>query len=340
MLDIILKAYGFNAGNIKAEILSEGLINRTWKIQTGIDTIIVQQLSTNVFKQPELIGQNIDAIDKYLKINAPGYLFTSPLKTVAGSTMFKNVNEYYRVFPFIHGSHTITRVFTAEQAYEAAFQFGQFTHVLKDFDVRQLKYTIPDFHNLSLRYNQFITAIKKADAKRLAMADKLINELYSFKHIKVEYESLLKNFDCKIRVTHHDTKISNVLFDTNDKGICVIDLDTVMPGYFISDVGDMMRTYLCAVTEEEMDFEKIEIRKIFYEALCTGYIDALNNELTNFEKKHFLLAGKVIIYMQALRFLTDYLQNDMYYVADYPEHNFNRAKNQTVLLQQLCKFRN
>jgi hypothetical protein len=128
-----------------------------------------------------------------------------------------------------------------------------------------------------------------------------------------------------------------VLFDTNGKSICVIDLDTVMPGYFISDVGDMMRTYLSPVSEEESDFTKIEVRNDFYQAIVSGYCKEMKDELTETERDYFLFAGKNMIYMQALRFFTDHINNDIYYGAKYPGQNFIRAKNQIVLLQCLLE---
>jgi thiamine kinase-like enzyme len=147
----------------------------------------------------------------------------------------------------------------------------------------------------------------------------------------------LKNKAFKIRVTHHDTKISNVLFSEDDKGICVIDLDTVMPGYFISDVGDMFRTYLSPANEEEKDFSKIEIREDYFKAIWDGYMSEMGHELSKEEKAHFIYAGKFMIYMQAIRFLTDHINNDAYYGAAYPDHNFIRAGNQAALLERLME---
>ena len=142
-----------------------------------------------------------------------------------------------------------------------------------------------------------------------------------------------------MRVTHHDTKISNVLFGADDKALCVIDLDTIMPGYFISDVGDMMRTYLPTVSEEETDFSKIEVRDDVYKAIVQGYSNEMGEALSDEETKAFFYAGVFMIYMQALRFLTDHLNNDVYYGARYPNHNFVRAGNQIVLLQKLLEKR-
>src|SRR5690606_32533536 len=122
-----------------------------------------------------------------------------------------------------------------------------------------------------------------------------------------EFEAVRKNVDFRIRVTHHDTKISNVLFDKDGKGICVIDLDTVMPGYFISDVGDMIRTYVSPANEEERDFDKIRVRDDVMDAHTEGYLEFMGDELTATEKKHTRYSGMFMTYMQALRFLTDYL---------------------------------
>ncbi|MEJ7684927.1 MAG: phosphotransferase [Segetibacter sp.] len=134
---------------------------------------------------------------------------------------------------------------------------------------------------------------------------------------------------------HHDTKISNVLFDDKNKGLCLIDLDTVMPGYFISDAGDMMRTYLSPVSEEEKDFTKIDIREDFFDAISEGYLSEMKDDLTEEEQSSFVYAGKFMIYMQAVRFLADYLCDDIYYSSNYEGHNFMRAKNQLYLLDRL-----
>ena len=134
---------------------------------------------------------------------------------------------------------------------------------------------------------------------------------------------------------HHDTKISNVLFDDREKGIAIIDLDTVMPGYFISDVGDMMRTYLSPANEEERDFSKIEIRDDFFRAIVHGYIRSMGEELTEAEHDLILYSGQFIIYMQAIRFLADYCNNDSYYEVKYEDNNLVRAGNQICLLKQL-----
>jgi thiamine kinase-like enzyme len=227
---------------------------------------------------------------------------------------------------------------TAEQAYEAASQFGSFTKMFSGMQVKKLRITIPGFHDLRLRYRQFLTAIKKGNTQRIVVAKDLIQKLLHYSFIEEEYRFIQSHPDFKVRVTHHDTKISNVLFNDFNEGICVIDLDTVMPGYFISDVGDMMRTYLSAANEDETDFEKIIIRKEMYKAIESGYLNEMKDELTKTEIDSFYYSGKFLIYMQAIRFLTDYLNNDTYYGAQYENQNYDRAKNQLILLEQYLKM--
>lgn len=312
-----------------------GLINNTWVVNDGGNKFILQRINDNVFKEPEAIAFNIEFIAEYLRSNHPDYKFTTPLATTSGQTLVHRKEGFFRVFSFVEDSHTIDVVQTPQQAFEAAAQFGKFTKVLNEIDVSKLKITIPDFHNLSLRYRQFLLAIENGDPARKEDAKELIRELLSHSSIVDEYEKLIADKNFIKRVTHHDTKISNVLFDENDKGICVIDLDTVMPGYFISDVGDMMRTYLSPFSEEEKDLSKIIIRDEFYKAIVDGYYREMRDVLTETEKDHFFYSGCFMIYMQALRFLTDFLNNDIYYGERYPGHNFVRAMNQAVLLQRL-----
>ena len=244
---------------------------------------------------------------------------------------------YFRIFPFIKNSHTTDVVNSPSQAYEAAKQFGRFTNLLSGFPVDKLKITLPDFHNLPLRYSQFETAIKEGNKERIKQSAAMINFLKDQHEIVTISEQISNNPDFKKRVTHHDSKISNVLFDENNKGLCVIDLDTVMPGYFISDFGDMMRTYLSPVSEEEKDISKIEIREEYFKAIAEGYLSEMGKELTTVEKKYLVYAGKFMVYMQALRFLTDHLNNDIYYGAKYEGQNFIRANNQVDLLKKIIE---
>lgn len=313
--------------------VASGLINHTHKVEADGRVYICQQINTQVFRHPERIDANLGMLADYLARQAPGYLFTAPVKTIAGDTLVCIDEQYYRVFDWVEGSHTIDVVETPLQAFEAANQFGRFTSLLKGFDAERLHITLPDFHNLSLRYRQFEKALQNGNSERMNDAADAIGYLKAQQKIVQRYEVFIAHPDAHKRVTHHDTKINNILFDDQQKGICVIDLDTVMPGYFLSDVGDMIRTYVCPVSEEEKKLDLIYVRKDFLNAIREGYLATMETALSAFEKDHFFFSGEVLIYMQALRFLTDHLNNDSYYGSRYPGHNYVRAVNQIRLLE-------
>jgi Ser/Thr protein kinase RdoA (MazF antagonist) len=337
MFHQILTHFALDPDKYAVQPFGSGLINHTWMVSSpdGPDAYILQQINSAVFKHPYDIALNMASLGSYLHQHYPDYLFTGPLPTTTGDYLYvDDQRQYYRLFPFVAQSHSIDKVNTPEQAFEAARQFARFTHLLSGFDTWLLKITIPQFHDLSLRYQQFTTALKNGNPQRIQDAANLISYLQQQQPLVQTYEHIKNDPGFRLRVIHHDTKISNVLFDDHNKGLCVIDLDTVMPGYFISDVGDMIRTYLSPVSEEEKDVQLITIRDDFFAAIACGYIEELRNELTDPEKQHFVYAGQFMIYMQALRFLTDHLNNDVYYGARYEGHNFIRAQNQAVLLQQ------
>lgn len=334
----VLKAYGIDEAAAVLSTFGSGLINHSWKVQAGGKTYLLQRINQYVFQQPWDVADNISAIGGHLARVHPQYFFVNALPALDGRPMVHLPGAgYYRLFPFVEAAHAYEVVDTAEQAYEAAVQFGRFTRMLSDFDARKLKPTIPHFHNLALRFAQFEQALREGNTLRKEAAADTITALYNLHHLVRHYEAILTNPDFKLRVTHHDTKISNVLFDGHNKGLCVIDLDTVMPGYFISDVGDMMRTYLSPVSEEEQDFSLIEVRLPFYEAIVSGYLQEMQGELSTAECNAFFYAGQFMIYMQALRFITDYLNDDVYYGQRYPDHNLVRGRNQLVLLQKLME---
>ncbi|MCU7549254.1 aminoglycoside phosphotransferase family protein [Chitinophagaceae bacterium LB-8] len=334
----VLPAFGLKEESMRIEPFGSGLINHTWKIIAPDGNYILQRVNQEVFHKPSHIAHNIRLIADYLQEYYPEYKFIAPLLSSKGEDLVHmNGEGYFRLFPFVGGSHSKDVVKTPDQAYEAAKQFGRFTKLLAGMDTAKLKITIPSFHDLSLRYDQFLSAIEKGNSLRIHETEEQIKTLIGFSDIVREYEHIKSNPEFKLRVAHHDTKISNVLFDAEDRGLCVIDLDTVMPGYFISDVGDMMRTYLSPVSEEERDFEKIEVQDDFYKAIAQGYFNEMRDELTQTERSYFFYAGKFMIYMQALRFLTDHINDDVYYGAKYPGHNLIRAKNQIVLLERLME---
>jgi len=334
MLNNILTDFGLNPSEYQVHRFGSGLINHTFKVSGSGDSYILQQINSDVFKSPGDIADNLTLIRNYLNNLYPGYFFVGTIPSVSGDSLVISSGKYYRLFPFVKGSKTINFISDLKEAFESARQFGKFTYLLKDFDPDTLKYTLTDFHNLQLRFDQFKSAIQNAKPERTYTAATEIKEVYNHKNILLTYNHIVSEKEIPVRVIHHDTKISNVLFDDEQNGLCVIDLDTVMPGYFLSDVGDMMRTYLSPANEEETDLAKVYVRQDVFGAICKGYLSEMGNILTEKEKQYFVFSGELMIYMQAIRFLTDYLNNDIYYKPTYEGHNLNRAKNQFKLLNE------
>jgi Ser/Thr protein kinase RdoA (MazF antagonist) len=330
-LNTIANSFGWT--NLQCATITSGLINHTWKIMADQGVFVLQRINTSIFTAPEKIDANIGMIADYLAKKSPDYLFTVPVKTIDDHRLVTLNDEVYRAFNYVPNSNTINVVANAIEAKEAAKTFALFTKSLIDFPINQLEITIPNFHQLDLRYHQFEKAVQSNNSDRFNQSRTIIHALEKQKNIVTQFNQYISNPSAYKRVMHHDTKISNVLFDSTGKGICVIDLDTVMPGFLFSDVGDMFRTYISPVSEEEKNLDKIEVRKDFVNAIFEGYTNALKNELSAFELDHFYLCGEILIYMQAIRFITDYLENDIYYGKKYPDHNLVRALNQFRLLE-------
>ncbi len=336
----LLAQYGLNKGNYTVSPAGSGLINHTFLIKENNEgkKYIFQQINTAVFKRPQDIADNIHHIADYLAKNQPGYRFLGALPTLDGHFLLRDRDgAVYRLFPFAMGCVGYDSVQTPELARRAAAAFGEFSFLLKDFPIDDLHITLPDFHNLTLRYQQFEQALKKGNPERLAQTGAIAHQLTGLAGIEATYRQIAADVHFRRRVTHHDTKISNVLFDREGNTLCVIDLDTVMPGYFISDVGDMLRNYLSPANEEETDFSAITIRMDYFEAIAKGYLGQMGAELTGPEKAHFVYSGQFLTYMQALRFYTDYLLGDIYYPVKHSGHNLLRTQNQLVLLEKMMQ---
>jgi len=339
MFGSILSLYGIDESEYSVKPFGNGLINHTWKIISAGKEFLLQRINQDVFKSPVDIMDNCSQLADYFRTNHPDYLFVAPLINFKHRNYVNDEeNNYFRLFPFVKNSYTRNSVSKPRQAYEAAKQFGKFTSLLSRFNASKLHITLPDFHNLTLRLNQFKSAIQMGNKQRILDCGKSIDFLIKQAVLAETFEKIKKNPSFVLRVVHHDAKINNVLFDIgNDEGLCVIDLDTVMPGYYISDVGDMLRTYLSPVSEEESDFSRILIREEYFREIVKGYLGEMQFILSDEEKQYFVYAGKFAIYMQALRFLTDYLNDDIYYSIKYKDQNLIRASNQIELLTRFIE---
>jgi aminoglycoside phosphotransferase (APT) family kinase protein len=337
--DEILKRYPIRISNLTVEPFGNGLINDTFLVITGNNRYILQKVNTKVFQNPEAIASNLQVAAEYINKNTPEYTFIIPLQTTDNQLFTLQKKEYWRLTNFLENSFSVNIVSTADEAFEAAKAFATLTKNLHGISSEKFESTIAAFHNLSLRFQQFEEAVVFSEAKRTEKAKELIEHYLSQRHLVETYEHLLSDKEMPVRIMHHDTKINNALFDrTTKKAVTVCDLDTLMPGRIISDIGDMFRTYLSPVSEDSIDFEKITIRKEIYEAIKTGYLSELSSVLTETEKQHLNYGGEFMIYMQGIRFLADYLNGDIYYPVKHSEHNFDRAMNQWVLLKAFQEF--
>jgi thiamine kinase-like enzyme len=328
-------------GSITVKPIPGGLINHTYKIECERrPPFLLQQINKHVFNRPQDVQENYITIWQFAEFEFTGLRLPAPVYCGRMTTLFVDEKDnYWRAFEFIDGTKMLSVAETDRQAGATAKAFARFTAAFSDFNIHQLKKVIPGFHDINARYEQLGAATHSEAYERLAKALPLINEFEKRERYKHFYEIITESEEFPVRVMHHDAKIANVLFSRkNGRVICPVDFDTIMPGYFFSDLGDMIRSMTCSLDENSIDFDKITIRKDFYKAIVDNYMSVMEKHFTSAEKKYVHYAGLLMVYMQAMRFLTDYLNGDVYYRIAYPDQNFDRAKNQLVLLQRLEEF--
>ena len=334
----ILQTFSLEEG-IECIRIPTGHINITFKLIGKSGSFILQRVNRNIFTKPERIAKNLKLAADYLSRNHPDYLFLKSIKTQSGREMAIDDEGFpWRLFPFIENSYTMDNVESPAQAYSAAQEFARLTYHLNGVDVSEFQPTLERFHDLSWRYEQFENALTNSSTERKEKAKHCIEQAARFGFLVDEYVTLINTGDLVPRVMHNDTKINNILFDqTTGKAICVIDLDTLMPGYFIYDIGDMIRTFVSPVSEEEKDITRITVRKEILESLTSGYLSVMNPVLSEKEKTLIPFAGMMMTYIMGLRMLTDFLEGDVYYQTSYAGQNLVRATNQLHLLDLLSK---
>lgn len=326
--------------------LNSGHINDTFLIKTVEDkNYILQRINHLIFRNvPGLINNKV-LISNHIKSKFPNIVEEELNQKNLGFVKVKKSNYYYykedenfwNVMVFIKDSITHEIVKSKEIAYEGGKLLGNFLNLTSNFDSSKLIDVIPNFHNMSFRYKQYTLSTQKASKERLKKAKEFTNIVSVLKDEMHILQNLKESGKIPTRVTHNDTKISNSLFDKNNKGICMIDTDTVMPGIIHYDFGDAIRTICNTAAEDEKDLTKVEFNINYYNAYKKGFLEQVKNSLSEIEIKHLPLAVKTMIFIMALRFLTDYLNNDIYYKIKYPEHNLDRAKNQFKLLESFSK---
>jgi thiamine kinase-like enzyme len=340
----ILKAYGLTESDYTCQSFGKGNINSTFglsKTNASEPTYILQKINTSIFTEPQKIAHNWRLASSFIQSENPAYQMIHFIQTIDHQDYYTDENaKVWRLTPFVPDSKTLEIVSSPEEAYLTAFMFGQFASSLSKADATQYQSVLPDFHNLMYRVKQFQESVKSASQNRLDESHDLLAQMSEFDSIVSEYDTIFKQNLLPLRIFHHDAKIGNILFSkTTGKPMGIIDFDTLMPGTVISDIGDMLRTLTSSASEDETDISRIDFREDFVAAILQAYRKAMADVLTAEESSKLYFAGLVLVYMQAIRFLADFLNNDIYYQIRYPGHNLMRAKNQFQLLHLMMDKR-
>jgi aminoglycoside phosphotransferase (APT) family kinase protein len=327
---------------ILTESYGTGHINDTYRAVFGKSgkalPMILQRINHNIFKDPAALMSNIERVTAHVSAQVAGQSDASrralTLVPTRHDTAFHRDPEgnWWRMYRFVERTRSYDSVGTPRQAYQAAFAFGQFQQQLSTLPTPRLHDTIPDFHHTPKRFAALEAAIARDVVNRAAQAAPEI----AFALARQPMTGVLLNANLPERVTHNDTKFNNVLLDNEtDEGLCVIDLDTVMPGLVLYDFGDMVRTATSPAAEDELDLSQVRMRMPIFEALVRGYLTGTGGFLTPAERSYLAFSGKLITFEIGIRFLTDYLSGDIYFKTHRPEHNLDRCRTQFKLVQSI-----
>ena len=327
-------------GTVKAH--AGGHINDSYRMvnsTSGHPDYLLQRVNHFVFKDVELLMKNTMLVTDHVraKINkeSPEEVLRRCLTVIPaknGLSYFKDPEgNYWRVLRFIEDHLVFESTTDPSIAYEGALTFGKFTTMLNDLPAGEVGTIIPDFHNMKWRLTQLEESIRKDAAGRLKVVKEEIDYVESRAEMMLTIHKLGEKGAIPLRVTHNDTKISNVLFDLDKKGLCVIDLDTIQPGYVTSDFGDGIRTLTNTGEEDDENLDRVSMDIDLFEAFANGFLDSTREILLDAEKEALVYAGLLFPYMQSVRFLIDYLDGDTYYKVKHPEHNLVRTRAQLKL---------
>jgi len=335
--DKFLSGYSFGPGHIHDTYL----INTAGKES---DDYILQQLNTNVFRDIPSLQENMERVTSHLrqKISAiPGSdikrecLTLIPAAGTGKSFFIDDAGNYWRMFIFISDHRSYERVDSYSKAFEGGRIIGLFQSMLADMPGEPLHETIPDFHNIASRLETFHRVIGKDPAGRAASVSREIEEIVRREEEMKVIIRLGEEGRIPLRITHNDTKFNNILFDENDRALLIIDLDTVMPGYVHYDFGDAIRTATNRADEDSEDLSSVSMDIEIYRAYAEGYLRAARETLNDTETEYLAFAPKLLTYIMATRFLTDYIDGDNYYKIRYPRHNLQRNRVQLALLKDM-----
>lgn len=322
--------------------LTSGWINQTYLVKTADpeeNDYVLQRINHLIFTDIEMLQHNIEVVTNHIRqkleaqqeqdIDRKVLRF---LPAADGKTYYFDGESYWRISVFIPRSETLEAV-TPESSYLVGLKFGEFQAMLADVP-QQLGETIPDFHNMEFRMKQLREAVAANAAGRLHEVQDLVDAIEKDADEMCCAEQLYRDGKLPKRICHCDTKVSNMLFDENGEVLCVIDLDTTMPSFIFSDFGDFLRSAANTGKEDEQDLDNVRFNMEIFKAFAKGYIQSARTFLTPIEIEHLPYAATLFPYMQAVRFLADYINGDTYYRTTYDGQNLVRTKAQYKLYQE------
>jgi Ser/Thr protein kinase RdoA (MazF antagonist) len=340
----ILSHFDLKENAVTATPFGNGHINDTLRVvvASGEAKYVLQRINHHIFSQVDMLQNNIHTVTSHIRkkleernetdIDRKVLTF---LPTKDGKRYYHDGENYWRLCLMIPKSKSLEAV-TPELSFEAGKAFGDFQSMLADLPADALGETIPNFHNMEFRLRQFHDALEADAAGRVGEVQDLVREIERRSKAMCLQEDLYRAGKLQKRINHCDTKVNNVLFDdTSNKVLCVIDLDTVMPGYVLSDIGDFIRTAANTGAEDEPDPAKVNVNMEIFKAYTLGYMETAQSFLTPLEISLLPYGGRLLTYMQTVRFLTDYINGDTYYKIHHPGHNLQRTRAQFKLLQSL-----
>ncbi|MEG1594806.1 MAG: aminoglycoside phosphotransferase family protein [Lachnospiraceae bacterium] len=324
-----------------------GHINDTYLITTkteqGDKRYVLQKMNRSIFKNPEELMENIVNVTNYLReqiVKNGGNPLRETLNvvnTVENKSFYKDeTGEYYRMYYFIENAVSLEQVTKPEEFYESAVAFGRFQKMLANYPADSLHATIENFHKTTMRLENLKQAVEEDAYKRAAKVKQEIEFIMNREKEAGTLDRLLKEGQLPLRVTHNDTKLNNVMLDNHTKkGICVIDLDTVMPGLSLHDFGDAIRFGASTAAEDEKDLRKVSCSMELYQNFVRGFLKECGSSLTKLEIELLPMGAKIMTLECGIRFLTDYLQGDVYFKTHREAQNLDRCRTQLKLVQDM-----
>ncbi|MBE5786058.1 MAG: aminoglycoside phosphotransferase family protein [Clostridiales bacterium] len=341
-MNAILSQFQLQGAPLSCERYGSGHINETYLVKTDAPRdYILQKINNKIFKDVKGLMHNISSVTAYLYAQTPDPRRVLTLvKTMHGENyLHTEADEYFRLYEFITDSICLDKAETEEDFYQSAVAFGQFQNQLSAFPADTLNETIPNFHNTPDRYRQFHEALEKDVMNRAAACKAEIEFVLTHEEEAGVMVRLLSQGKLPLRVTHNDTKLNNVMLDAQTRApLCVIDLDTVMPGLAGNDFGDSIRFGANTAAEDETDLSKVQFSLPLYTAYAKGFLSACGDTLTQLEKDTLPLGAKLMTLECGVRFLTDYLSGDTYFRIHREHHNLDRCRTQFKLVAEMEKY--